>query len=141
MNQIPPIILLLAFILAPLVFGGFLLVLVRRPGKGRVTSIAGLSAGLALVVSLFLLLSGGTYLWALHLEGKWRAADPKTKADLESHLALYTARRISPAESAGNGLHPFQPDERMIRYSLLGEPLDVVFRKDDTIAAIYTTYE
>lgn len=28
------------------------------------------------------------YFWALHLEAKWRAANPKTKAQLESFLSV-----------------------------------------------------
>ena len=69
------------------------------------------------------------------------AANPKTRTELESHLALYTSRQISPKESGWGRDHSLQQDERMIRYSIIGHPLDVVFRSDDTIVMIYTSYK
>ena len=137
MNE--PTLLLLFFAL--LIGGIGLLVIAPRLAKELPHVWVRLAGGSALLLALFMLVSGGPYLWVLHLEKKWTAANPKTRTELESHLALYTSRQISPKESEWGRDHSLQQDERMIRYSIIGQPLDVVFRSDDTIVMIYTSYE
>jgi hypothetical protein len=96
---------------------------------------------LSLLVFLFYLFAAGPYLWALQLESKWRPANPKTLAELESMLSIYTKRDISPEQSGWGSDHKLKSGERMIQYSLLGSPLDVVYKSDNEIVAIYTSYE
>ena len=82
------------------------------------------------------------YLWALHLEAKWRAAHPKTKAQLERFLSLYSERKIQPAQSMWGHDYRLQAGETMMQYRLLyNAPLDVVYTSSNTIVAIYTSYE
>ncbi|HTJ00037.1 MAG TPA: hypothetical protein VL527_14240 [Dongiaceae bacterium] len=78
----------------------------------------------------------------MHLEAKWTAAKPKTKAELEACLSLYSERQIQVAQSLWGRDYPLQPGERMVQYRLLYvEPLDVVYTRSNTIVAIYTSYE
>jgi hypothetical protein len=82
------------------------------------------------------------YLWALHLEAKWYPAKPTTKAQLESFLSLYSQREIQTSQSMWGRDYQLQSGERMIQYRLLYRaPLDVVYTTNDTIVAIYTSYE
>jgi hypothetical protein len=82
------------------------------------------------------------YWWALHLEAKWRAANPTTKTQLESLLSLYSKREIQTAQSMWGRDYKLQSGERMMQYRLLyNAPLDVVYTSNDTIVAIYTSYE
>jgi hypothetical protein len=128
-------------IVSPLLIGIALLFLARRFRKDWAKVTAGISGSLLLLVFLFYLFALGPYIWALHLESKWRPADPKTRAELESHLSLYTKRDIPPDQSGWGRDYKLQSGERMTRYSLLGSPLDVVFTSNDSIVAIYTSYE
>jgi uncharacterized membrane protein len=83
-----------------------------------------------------------SYYWALHLESKWSAAKPTTRVQLESFLSLYSQREIQPSQSDWGRDYQLKPGERMIQYMLLYRaPLDVVYTTNDTIAAIYTSYE
>jgi len=82
------------------------------------------------------------YLWATHLETKWRARHPTTKAQMEGCLSLYTAHNIQPSESLWGRTYQLGPGERMTQYRLLYiAPLDVVYRSNDTVVSIYTSYE
>lgn len=104
---------------------------------------AGVPAGLFVSLSVLLFLTGVPgYLWALHLERSWSRTAPASRADLESHLALYSTEIISPSQSAWGCHYILMPGERMIRYNLLwSAPLDVVYNSDDRIRRIFTTYE
>ena len=100
--------------------------------------------GAALVVFLLLLITMTPYLWALHLESKWEAANPKTRAELESCLSLYSRHNIQPSQSPWANRYQLKPDEHMVQYWLLyspGAPLDVVYTTHDAIVQIYTSYE
>ena len=82
------------------------------------------------------------YMWASRLEARWHPANPKTKVELESFLSLYSQRDIQPSESGWGSNHELQSGERMTQYLLLwSAPLDVVYASNDTIVAIYTSYE
>ncbi len=82
------------------------------------------------------------YLWALHLEAEWYPANPKTKAQLESFLSLYSVREIRASQSMWGHDYQLQPGERMMQYRLLYRaPLEVVYTSSNTIVAIYTSYE
>ena len=139
MSEVLPMFLLV--IVAPLVVGIALLLFARRFKKDWAKVISGISGSISLLVFLFYLFAIGPYLWALHLESKWRPANPETRAELESMLSLYTKRDILPEQSGWGRDHKLQSGERMTRYSLLGSPLDVVFTSNDGTVAIYTSYE
>jgi len=141
MNTIFPMSLFLLVIVAPLVVGIALLILARRFRKDWAKVTAGIFGSLSLLIFLFYLLATGPYLWALHLEARWRPADPKTRAELESMLSLYTKSDILPEQSSWGRNHHLQSGERMTQYSLMGVPLDVVYTSSDAIVAIYTSYE
>jgi hypothetical protein len=128
-------------IVAPLVVGIALLILARRFRKDWAKVAAGISGSLSLLIFLFYLFAAGPYLWALHLEAKWRPADPKTRAKLESMLSFYTKSDILPEQSSWGRDYHLESGERMTRYSLMGAPLDVVYTSSDAIVAIYTSYE
>ena len=141
MNTILPISMFLIVIVAPLIAGIVLLILARRFRKDWAKITAGISGFLSLLIFLFYLFAAGPYLWALHLEARWRPADPKTRAELESMLSLYTKSDILPEQSSWGRDHHLQSGDRMTRYSLMGSPLDVVYTSSDAIVAIYTSYE
>lgn len=131
----------LLLVLAP--FGvGIAMLLVARRIKGDWAKLTvGLVGTGSLLVCVFYLVASGPYMWALHLESRWRPANPQTMLELESMLSGYTKNDILPAQSGWGRDHRLELGERMIRYSLLGAPLDVVFTTEDRIAAIYTSYE
>ena len=106
----------------------------------------GLAAVAALVTAAawFTAAGGTAYLYALHLESKWRQAAPKTQADLENQLHGYSSREIQPKDSIWGSGHELQPGERMMQYRILWNkncPLDVVYDPDGQVRAIYTSYE
>ena len=126
----------------PLSLGAALLLVAARFHRkwarltARVIGSAFLLAFLAAVVEVT------PYFWALHLESKWTAAKPTSKAQLESCLSLYTQRDIQPSESDWGRDYKLRPGERMTQYRLLHRaPLDVVYSSNDTIVAMYTSYE
>ncbi len=99
--------------------------------------------GSVLIVAFLALLTEMTsYWWALHLESKWSPAKPTTRVQLESFLSLYSQREIQPSQSDWGRDYPLKPGERLIQYMILCRaPLDVVYTTNDTIVAIYTSYE
>ena len=133
----------LLFLLAsPLLFtiGIVTFFAMRKLQRQWMRAVAGVTSMVFFLMAAYSLLFL-PYGWALHLESKWRPANPKSRTELESHLSLYTKRDISPETSAWGRDHKLRPGERMTRYSLLGAPLDVVYTSDDVIVTIYTTYE
>jgi hypothetical protein len=83
-----------------------------------------------------------SYGWALHLEKRWHPANPKTRAELEHHLSLYSVRQIAPTDSLSGKNHVLNRGERMIQYRIVWDsPLDVVYDDLENIKAIYTSYE
>jgi len=131
----------IVLIAVPLIVGIVLLILALR-FKLR---FAGTETGMASIIFLPLVLFGlvmfGPYMWALHLESRWRPANPKTLAELESMLSLYTKKEIVPEQSERGPNYKLEPGEQMIRYSILGQPLDVTFTHDQQIVSIHTAYE
>ena len=110
------------------------------------TRIIGIAAVTALIAAfIWLTATGATaYLYALHLESKWSKADPKTKVDMEKYLHFYSLQEIQPKDSMWGSGYALKDGERMMQYRILWNkncPLDVVYDKDDTISAIYTSYE
>lgn len=100
--------------------------------------------GAMLTILLIFIAVGAPYFWALHLESKWEAANPKNRAELEACLSLYSRHNISPSESPWGKRRQLKPDEHMVQYWLLyspSAPLDVVYTTNETIVAIYTSYE
>jgi hypothetical protein len=111
----------------------------RRKWARITVRIIGSSFLLAFLVSVAEI---APYFWALHLEAKWNAVNPTTKAQLESCLSLYSERQIQTSQSMWGHDYQLQPGERMVQYRLLyTEPLDVVYTSTNTIVAIYTSYE
>jgi len=103
---------------------------------------AGVAGTISIAAFIAALVAFVPYAWACSLERRWRPANPKTKAELESYLSLYTQKDIQPAQSEWGNQYQLQPGERMTRYLLLGNaPLDVVYSSSNTIAAIFTSYE
>jgi hypothetical protein len=133
--------ILFLFVL-PLMLGAGLVVVAFRCRRKWIR--IGTGTGGVLLILLFLgsVVQTAPYLWALHLESKWFPAHPATRAELESFLSLYSRHDIQPSQSYWGHDHQLQPGERMTQYLLLWrEPLDVVYRSNDTIVAIYTSYE
>jgi hypothetical protein len=90
--------------------------------------------------AIFMALAG--YGWAIHLETKWSPKKPKTQAQLESYLSLYSKYDIQPTNSLWGHNHTLKPGERMTQYLLLWMmPLDVVYSSNQEISVIYTSYE
>jgi len=100
---------------------------------------------LGAIASLFLVYLIATvvpYLYAVHLESKWRPANPQTRAELERHLHLYSTKRIEPRDSMWGNCYELHPNEQMIQYSIMWcEPLDVVYDDQGRIQMIFTSYE
>lgn len=110
---------------------------VRRPWLRRSLFIT--ASGVSVVSAGFLYL-GASYGWALHLESRWRSAEPNTKADLEACLSLYLHHEIQPIESGWGSTHDLKNGEKMIQYLLLwSAPLDVVYAAYDRVVAIYSS--
>lgn len=140
---------ILIVIVVPLAFGLAAIKAASRFRRRR-TQIAARFIGAAFILAfLVVAVEFSPYqlistMWAYHLQPKWEAANPQTKAQLEACLSLYSKREIQPSQSAwAQGLYPeLGPGERMLRYRLLYRaPLDVVYRSNDTIAVILTSYE
>lgn len=127
----------LLFGIAPAVVGIAMVLVARRARRPWARITAGGLGAISLLFCAYCLVAVGPYLWALHLESKWRPAKPRTLAELESKLSGYTKTEIPP----GGSFHKLGEGERMTRYSLLGAPLDVVHSPDERILAIHTTYE
>ena len=112
-----------------------------REGTRALTQLFGYFMLLAFVVLGYF---GVSYGWALHLESKWIVANPKTRADLESCLSLYSRHKIQPTQSGWVRGYQLQPGEQMVEYWLLynaGTPLNVVYSTNDTIVKMYPSYE
>lgn len=134
-----PIVL---FVLLPLGLGLALILTASRLRSQWTRAIARIAGTVILLFASFVIFEGAAYLWAAHLESKWAPAEPKNRAELEGFLSLYSQREIQPAQSGWGSDHELQPGERMVQYRLLYRaPLDVVYTTNDTIAAIYTSYE
>ena len=131
-------------ILAPLGLGMAVFVMASRmrcEGAKALTQVFGF---LILLAFVFLGYFGASYEWALHLESKWMAANPKTRADLESCLSLYSRHKIQPTQLGWVRGYPLQPGDQMVEYWLLfnaGTPLDVVYSANDRIVKMYASYE
>lgn len=137
-NMLLILIIFVALLLlgGALVFSAFRL----RSKWARVTS--GAFGTLFLIAFVFAMISYAPYFWALHLESKWDPANPKTKAELESYLSLYSQPDIQPSQSVWGRSHKLHPGERMTQYLLLwSAPLDVVYSSNNIVVAIYTSYE
>jgi hypothetical protein len=131
----------LLLVIAPTIVGIAMILVTRRTSKTWVQITAGSFGVISFFVCVFYLVAMGPYMWALHLESKWRPANPQTMSDLEAKLSGYTKTDIQPTQSAWGQGHKLGEGDRMTRYSLMGAPLDVVYTPDDRIVAIYTTYE
>jgi hypothetical protein len=111
----------------------------RRASARIAARIVGSVFLLAFLAAMMLI---APYLWAVHLEAKWRPRNPSTKAQMEACLSLYTAHNIQPSESLWGHDYQLGPGERMTQYRLLyAAPLDVVYTSNDTVVRIYTSYE
>jgi hypothetical protein len=131
----------LLLVIAPTIVGIAMILVTRRTSKTWAQITAGSFGVISFFVCVFYLVAMGPYMWALHLESKWRPANPQTMSDLESKLSGYTKNDIQPAQSTWGQDHKLGEGDRMTRYSLMGAPLDVVYSAEDRILAIYTTYE
>lgn len=97
-----------------------------------------------LVASVFVVVIASTlpcgYIYCLLREKFWLAST--TKGELESRIhAPYSQKVINPSESSWGGDHVLREGQKMIRYRILGEPLDVVVSAEGTIDTFYTSYE
>jgi len=133
--------ILLVFV-APLLLGGLLVLAAFRLRRKWARVVSAVFGALFLVAFGFAVVSFAPYVWASHLESRWHPANPKTKAELESYLSLYSQHNIQPSQSDWGRSHQLQPGERMTQYLLLwSAPLDVVYSSNDVVVAIYTSYE
>lgn len=134
-----PIILL--FVL-PLTLGMASLLVASRFRRKWARIAVRIVGSLLILAFLAATVEDAPYLWALHLEAKWQPAKPTSKVQLESYLSLYSQREIQTSQSMWGRDYQLQAGERMIQYRLLySAPLDVVYTTNDTIVAIYTSYE
>jgi hypothetical protein len=82
------------------------------------------------------------YISALRLETAWHRARPRTRAELEQHLHLYSTKSILPADSCWGKGHALRPGDTMIQYQILWHaPLDVVYDSSGRIVVFFTSYE
>lgn len=129
--------------LVPLGLGIVCLLASYRVGQRWALLLLRFFGGAALIIFLLLVFFMSPYLWALHLESKWQAADPKTRADLEHCLSLYSRHDLEPSRSALGSRFRLEPGEHLTEYWLLyspAAPLDVVYT-NDTIERMYPSYE
>src|SRR5437899_11925258 len=113
----------IAFLL--LVFGCGLLVAASEFHNAWTRILARIIGSAFLLVVLAFLALIAPYFWASHLESKWTAARPTTKAQLEACLSLYTASDIQPSYSLWGHRYELGPGQRMTQYGLLYvAPLD-----------------
>jgi endonuclease/exonuclease/phosphatase (EEP) superfamily protein YafD len=92
----------------------------------------------------FVATGGHSYLYALLLESKWRAARPQTKQEMEAILSFYREKEIQPAQSSWGRNYHLEQGERMVQYQILYDsscPLDVVYDSEDKVRVIFTSYE
>ena len=108
----------------------------------RIAGFTGIGVAVVLGVVVALLYATSlSYFYCLAREGSWLRAT--NEVDLERRLiGFYSKMRIDPSESMWGVDHVLQIDQVMVQYMIFGkEPLDVVYFKDGTIEAIYTSYE
>lgn len=138
MNWLPIVI----FFATPLALGVlfmFAAFRLRRTWARYSAGVIGLMCVLAFAASV---IAFGPYMWASYLESRWRPVNPKSRAELESFLSLYSRRDIQPSQSDWGRGHQLEPGERMTQYLLLwNAPMEVVYSSNDGIVAIYTSYE
>lgn len=133
--------ILIVFVV-PLLLGCAFIVAAFRLRRRWTRLTSGVFGSVFLTAFCFAVISFAPYVWASLLESKWYPANPKTKAELESYLSLYSRHDIQPSHSDWGRDHQLKPGERMTQYLLLwSAPLDVVYSSNDTIVAIYTSYE
>src|SRR5262245_19588766 len=108
---------LLIFI-TPLLLGILLIFAAFRLRSTPKRVVAALIGAPLLLFFGFLVLTCGTqapsvipYMWASILETKWRAANPQTQGELESHLSLYSQRDIQPSQSDWGRNYQLRPGE------------------------------
>ena len=89
----------LLLVLAPFIVGIVMLLITRRLKKAWAKLLTGFVGACLFLVSAFYLIGTGPYMWALHLESKWRPANPQTRFELEALLAGYTKKDILPTQS------------------------------------------
>lgn len=132
----------LAIYLLPLMAGAFGVAMAIKGRAVWVRALSSLIAVAGLIAFSYIMVTATPYLWASHLESRWRPARPETKMDLESHLSLYSKYEITPAESSWGRYHVLDEGDRMIRYMILwNAPLDVVYNASNHIVRIFTSYE
>ena len=133
---------ILALIIVPLILCGAVIETVRRRRTKGARVVGSVLLAIPLTIFVFCLWLLAPYAWASHLEVHWRRAKPRTRSELESHLALYSLREIQPTQSDWGRNHQLTPGEQMFQHLLLwSAPLDVVYTSNGVIAAIYTSYE
>ena len=82
------------------------------------------------------------YLYAIQLENNWSQANPKTMAEFESHISLYSKREVDVSASQWAPTYELEDGERMIQYTILGAAnMEVVYDQNDSVITIITSYE
>ena len=136
------LLIIILFLCLPVVvaFATFYLTRLVKSGWAKGAFIV-LGSGLTLWAAFFLA-ACLPYFWALHLESKWVPAHPKNRAEMESHLSLYSMREIQPAQSGWGSKHEMHEGDKMVQYMIFwSQPLEVVYDKGDRMIASYTSYE
>src|SRR5512133_2477335 len=90
--------ILIVFV-APVALGAVLVIAAFRFRRKWARWASGITGASFLLLFLAAVIWFAPYVWALHLESKWHPANPKTKAELESFLSLYSQRDIQPSQS------------------------------------------
>jgi len=138
----PNLLPMLILFIIPFLLGGLLVFAAFRQCRKSTRVTRAIFGALLMTVFGFAVISFAPYAWAIHLEGRWRPASPKTKAELESYLSLYSQRDIQPSRSSWGRDYQLRLGERMTQYLLLwNAPLDVVYSSNDMVISIYTSYE
>ena len=82
------------------------------------------------------------YIYASMLENSWSRANPRTMAELESHLSLYSKKPVDVSASEWAPNYELKDGERMIQYTILGAAnMEVVYDENDAVITIITSYE
>lgn len=82
------------------------------------------------------------YLYAVHLEDQWTRARPKTMAQFESYMSLYSKREVHPSASGWAPNYMLKEGEKMVQYTILGAAdMEVVYDKHNNVVSIITSYE
>ncbi|MFT4638971.1 MAG: hypothetical protein ACI8T1_002294 [Verrucomicrobiales bacterium] len=80
------------------------------------------------------------YLYCILREDSWLASTDQKQLESKIHVP-HKSTEIAPQASSWGHDHVLEDGQKMIRYLIVGAPLEVVVAADGSIDSFYTSYE